>query len=79
MLRLYRYEVTEVYVKTVDEIERAIHELSEKEYAEFREWFLRQDFRNWDHQIQQDSDAGKLDFLVAEARTERSDRSLSDL
>ncbi len=50
------------------ELERTIDSLPDKEYSEFRQWFLERDLAKWDRQIEADSKAGKLDFLVRETR-----------
>ena len=54
-------------MSTVGEIEDAIRRLSPQEMASFREWFIRMDAEAWDHQIEQDIAAGRLDALADEA------------
>jgi hypothetical protein len=51
----------------LEELERVVASLTEEEYREFRQWFLERDWEQWDRQIEADSRAGKLDFLVREA------------
>jgi hypothetical protein len=51
----------------VEELERAVASLTAEEYGEFRRWFLESDWAKWDKEIEEDSRAGKLDFLVREA------------
>ena len=51
----------------VEELESAVGSLTAEEYREFRRWFLERDWEQWDQQIEEDSRAGKLDFLVREA------------
>ena len=51
----------------VEELERAVAALTPGQYREFRRWFLERDGEQWDQQIEEDSRAGKLDFLVREA------------
>ena len=51
----------------LEELERVVASLTEEEYHEFRQWFLERDWEQWDRQIEADSRAGKLDFLVREA------------
>jgi hypothetical protein len=51
----------------VEELERAVASLTAEEYGEFRRWFLESDWAKWDQQIEEDSKAGKLDFLVRKA------------
>ena len=56
-------------MSTVAEIKQAIMNLPEAEYAELRQWFAELDWEKWDRQIEEDSAAGRLDFLKAEALT----------
>jgi hypothetical protein len=51
----------------VEEIQSAIESLSEDEYARLRRWFSERDWEKWDRQIEEDSESGKLEFLVKEA------------
>lgn len=51
----------------VEELERAVISLTAEEYRKFRQWFLERDWAQWDQQIEEDSRAGKLDFLIREA------------
>ena len=53
---------------TVQELETAIAKLSPEELAELRAWFLERDQDEWDRQIARDSEAGKLDKLIAQAK-----------
>ena len=55
-------------MRKVEDIERQIRELSREEYAELREWFLEQDWRAWDAQLEADVRTGKLDALAEAAR-----------
>jgi hypothetical protein len=57
-------------MRKIEEIEQQIKNLSREEFAELREWFLKQDWKAWDAQIEADSTSGKLDRLVSEAKTE---------
>ena len=43
----------------------------EADYLQFRQWFNELDWAKWDRQIEADSESGKLDFLIAEARKEK--------
>ncbi|MBZ0256344.1 hypothetical protein K8I31_09790 [bacterium] len=60
----------------VAEIEKAVNELSQKEYAEFRQRFLERDWERWDHQIEQDVASGNLDFLIQEAMNDKQNSKL---
>lgn len=51
----------------IDEIERAVQELSTEDLREFRRWFQEYDSKLWDQQIEEDVAAGKLDSLAEEA------------
>lgn len=57
-------------MRKIEEIEGQIQKLSREEYAELREWFLEQDWKTWDEQIEADTKAGKLDRLVSEGQAE---------
>ncbi|MCL4512159.1 MAG: hypothetical protein M1470_14050 [Bacteroidetes bacterium] len=63
----------------VIELEKAIESLDEAEYIQLRRWFSERDWDKWDRQIETDSDAGKLDFLVREALEEKRKGKLGEL
>jgi|SRR5262249_11035116 len=63
----------------VEELEMAVASLSEEEYCEFRRWFLERDWEQWDGQIEEDSRAGKLDFLIKEALEAKREGKLKEL
>ena len=48
----------------VEKLEREIRNLSAKELASFRAWFAEFDAVAWDHQIEADVEAGRLDQLA---------------
>ena len=52
---------------TVQEIERAIEQLPGEQFSQVHDWIVERDWEKWDAQIERDSAAGKLDFLVDEA------------
>ena len=54
----------------IEQLEKTVSNLSPKDLAQFRAWFLEFDERVWDQQIEADFKAGKLDPLIAEARAE---------
>ena len=58
-------------MSTVAEIEEAVRQLSAEQRAAFRAWFAEFDAEEWDRQLESDVAAGKLDWLVAEARADR--------
>ena len=52
----------------IEDIEKAVEQLSPDDLAKFREWFEEFDARIFDAKIERDAKAGKLDKLMAEAR-----------
>ena len=52
---------------TVEELETAVDALTQEEYGRFRRWLLDRDWEKGDHEIEEDSEAGRLDFLINEA------------
>ena len=64
---------------SIEEIQSAIISLAPEEYAQLREWFIERDWEQWDQQIAADTQAGKLDFLIAEAMAEKAQGHLRDL
>lgn len=63
----------------VEEIQSAIESLSEDEYARLRRWFSEKDWEKWDRQIEEDSESGKLEFLIKEAFDEKAKGKLKEL
>ena len=68
-----------ILMSNVEEIQSAIVSLAPEEYARLRAWFIERDWEQWDQQIEADAQAGKLDFLVAEAMAEKTQGHLRDL
>ena len=66
-------------MRTVAEIKQDILELPKSEYAKLRDWLLEEDWERWDRQIEEDSKAGRLDFLKAEAEEAKRKGQLQDL
>jgi hypothetical protein len=66
-------------MSSVEEIQSAIVSLPPEEYARLRAWFIERDWEQWDQQIAADAQAGKLDFLLAEALAEKAQGHLRDL
>ena len=63
----------------VEQLKQSIESLSKQEFTLLRKWFSEKDWGKWDEQIEEDSKAGKLDFLVNEAQKEKQSRELKDL
>ena len=57
-------------MSTLKQIETAILNLSADEFEQFKQWFLDLDYRQWDKQLEQDVEAGKLEALAEEAIAE---------
>ena len=66
-------------MKRIEELELAVDSLPEEEYCRFRRWFLTRDWNKWDKQIEDDSNSGKLDFLIQEANEAKSGNKLKNL
>ena len=64
---------------SITEIQEAIRVLPETEYVQLRKWISELDWERWDNQIEADSEAGRLDFLIAEAREARERGALEEL
>ena len=60
----------------VEELEMEVDSLSQEEYSRFRRWFLNRDWEKWDQEIEEDSNAGRLDFLVREAAQAKDKNNL---
>lgn len=64
---------------SIAEIQEAIRVLPKTEHVLLRKWISELDWERWDSQIEADSVAGRLDFLIAEAREARERGALDDL
>jgi hypothetical protein len=56
---------------TVQKIKDAIQHLPENQFSEIHDWIVEKNWEEWDAQIERDSKAGKLDFLINEARQDK--------
>lgn len=63
----------------VNEIKAVIEALPEEEYVHLRQWFSERDWQKWDKQIEKDSQAGRLDFLIKEALEAKDKGKLKEL
>jgi hypothetical protein len=63
----------------VHELKTEIERLPEKEFTELVRWLSERDWERWDKEIEADSEAGKLDFLVREALDAKAKGTLKDL
>ena len=63
---------------SVEEIEQAIRDLGEDEFARIAGRIHALEQERWDTKLDRDARTGKLDFLIAEAREDRRHGRLQD-
>lgn len=63
----------------LEDIEKAVTQLSDEERAKLRAWLDELDAQAWDAQIERDAKAGKLDKIEAEALADYKAGRFSDL
>jgi len=63
----------------IDDLKAEIERLPNEEFREIFRWLSEKDWERWDEEIESDSEAGKLDFLVREAREQKARGNLKDL
>jgi len=63
----------------VELLEQHIAELDDDSFSKFREWFIEFEETRWDKQLEADSNAGKLDFLINAALAEHEAGLTRDL
>ncbi len=66
-------------MSTLQEIEKAVQELSPNELEAFRAWFVEYDQTLWDRQLERDIESGRLDSLANEAIEDLRNGRCSDL
>ena len=64
---------------SIAKIQEEILALSETDYQQLRQWFNELDKDEWDRQIEEDSNAGRLDFLIAEVIEAKKKGTLKNL
>jgi hypothetical protein len=64
---------------SVEKIEEQIAQLDNASFSKLRDWFIEFDQSRWDRQIEADSNAGKLDFLINDALVEHQAGRTRDL
>jgi len=67
------------FMSNLQEIERAISQLSAEELADFRVWFDAFDAEVWDRQFEEDVAAGRLDNLAQRALQHLREGRCTDL
>lgn len=68
-----------ISMTTLQEIERAITQLSPEELATFRAWFEEFDANQWDRQFEFDAATGRLDTLAQKALQHLQEGRCTDL
>jgi hypothetical protein len=63
----------------IDDLKMEVEKLPREEFTEFFRWLADKDSEMWDEEIESDSGAGKLDFLVRGAREAKSKGELKAL
>ena len=63
----------------ITKIQEAILALSETDYLQLKQWFDELKWDKWNRQIEADSNAGKLDFLISEALEAKEKGTLKNL
>lgn len=66
-------------MKTFEDLKSEIEALPHREYMKLVHWLSERDWDAWDQEIENDSAAGKLDFLIEEAVKEKGKGKLSNL
>jgi hypothetical protein len=63
----------------IENIEKEIRGLTDKEFAAFRKWFLEFDAETWDRQIERDSTSGRLADLAKKSLADHEDGKSKEL
>jgi len=66
-------------MKTFEDLKSDIEALPHREYIRLTHWLSERDWQAWDEEIERDSAAGRLDFLIEEALDEKKAGSLRNL
>lgn len=64
---------------SIVKIQEEILALSETDYRQLKQWLNELEWNEWDRQIEEDSNAGKLDFLIEEAIEAKEKGTLKNL
>jgi hypothetical protein len=63
----------------LDQLKADIERLPNEERAELFRWLSEREWESWDKEIEADSQAGRVDFLVREAREEKAKGTLKEM
>ena len=64
---------------TVAEIQKAISGLPKSDYVQLRRWIEEYDWEEWDRELEEDVEAGRLDFLAERVAEAKRRGTLKDL
>ena len=60
-------------------IQTEIETLTDNEFTYLKNWINELDAQQWENQIEEDSNSGRLDFLIEESLLEKSNGQLREL
>ena len=60
-------------------IQTEIETLTDDEFTYLKNWINELETQQWENQIEEDSNSGKLDFLIEESLLEKSKGQLKEL
>ena len=60
-------------------IQTEIETLTDNEFTYLKNWINEFDAQQWENQIEEDSNSGRLDFLIEESLLEKSKGQLREL
>jgi hypothetical protein len=63
----------------IELLKQHIVELDDDSFSQLRDWLIEFDQTRWDKQLEADSNAGKLDFLINAALAEHEAGKTKDL
>jgi len=63
----------------VEKLKTEIEGLPKEDFVELARWLSEKEWERWDKEIEADSEAGRLDFVVREALDEKAKRTLKNL
>lgn len=63
----------------IEAIQAEIEALTSEDFDRLRDWIAERDWQRWDRQIEQDSAAGKLDFLREEVEAAKQRGALREI
>ena len=64
---------------TADEVQKAITDLPKSEYDKLIRWLQEYDWEQWDRELEEDVEAGRLDFLAERVAEAKRQGTLKDL